>query len=110
MSSTSPSKTWISAANWRIYFDEKKRFVVESWESVKDQVSFKLNSLDQRVIPETYTPSLLAKCITQVETSEMGKILFMTFPISDTKVVKCDPKRKYRHKKYTVQTTNEIKD
>ena len=44
MSSTTPSTTWISTTNWRIYFDEDKLFVIESWESVKDQASFKRNS------------------------------------------------------------------
>ena len=35
-------------------FDDEKRFVVESWESVKDQASFKGNSMG----PKSYSNNL----------------------------------------------------
>lgn len=114
MLSTTPSTTWISATNWRIYFDDEKRFVVESWESIKDQASSKRNSMGPKSysnnLHDEFTRKIYYPISIEAEKSESGKILFLTFKISDTKVVMCDPKRKYRHKKFPVQTSNEIKE
>ena len=90
MLSTTPSTTWISATNWRIYFDDEKRFVVESWESVKDQASFKRNSMGPKSysnnLHDEFTRKKYYPISIEAEKSESGKILFLTFKISDTKV------------------------